>query len=1453
MLSRIINFSLKNKFIILLFTAFLVGIGFYSVTKLSIGSVPDITNNQVQIITTSPHLSTQEIEQFITYPIEMELTNIPGVEEIRSISRFGLSMVTIVFEESMGTYLPRQLISERLDAASENIPEGFGTPEIGPITTGLGEIYHYTLEVEPEFKNQYSVMDLRSIQDWIIKRQLSGLPGVVEVNSWGGKLKEYEVALQTNKLNSMGVSTWDVLDALEKNNSVAGGGYIEKNQQAYFIRGEGLIQSLEDIENIVVENRDGTPILVRDIAKVGFGHATRFGAITANGEGEKVMGQLLMLKGENSKRVVETIQARIDEISEKLPEGVYINNYLDASELINKTTKTITENLVIGILIVIFVVVLLIGNMRSGFVVASIIPLSLLFTLTMMHVFKIDANLMSLGAIDFGIILDGAVIIVEYIAYQITKRSADFAKLTKSQRRELNDEITFTGTSKMMNSAIFGQLIILIVFIPILSLSGVEGKMFKPMALTFCFALIGAMILCFTYVPAVASLILKPDTNPEKNLSIRVMNWVANQFEPIVRWALHHRRTVILIALTALVSSLLLFRTLGGEFIPSLDEGDYVIQPVLKTGTSLTETMEITTQIEKILLKFPEVNQVVSRIGAAEVPTDPMSMEESDIIITLHPKKQWTTVNTKEELAEAFKEALDVIPGMEVEFSQPIEMRFNELITGVQADIAVKIYGEDLDILNDLAQEVKNTIEDINGVGDIVAEKIDGLPEMNLQYNRQNIARYGLNIADLNKIVTMGFSGQTTGQIFEGEERYNLVVRFDQNDRESLENLQNLYVDTPISGKVPLRELASISYKTGAAQISRENTYRQTYVGVNVRNRDLQSVADEIQERISSQITLPAGYEIAYGGQFENLQKAKARLVIAVPIALLLIFILLYFAFKSIKEALIIYTAIPLAAVGGIYFLWIRDLPFSISAGVGFIALFGIVVLNGIILVDYFKQLIKQGKTDVDDIVVSGTKSRLRAILLTATCDALGFLPMAISTGAGAEVQRPLATVVIGGLITSTLLTLIVLPVLYAQFCIPKQKTDNYSKKIQIPTPSPAILGIGILLFTCIPMFSQNPKYSVEDLQEILIENSLPLQVQSKAIERAEAQIKTAWGFEKTELYYEWDETNVDDSNKIYKVWGVQQDFLFPSVYSAAKKTKQKQHQLEQIKKEQITQDLLYQLHQLYQSYLLAEEKNESYLALDSLYTKFEQAANRKFELGETTYLEKVTATSKHKQLDILLDNNKRQKASLLRQIQELLNLDHELELETKGLEILTFLEIESSEKHLESPILQLQEANTAYKESEWKLERRQLLPDWNVGYFQSHSSAQARGLYGYQVGIKIPLLFGSQKNSIKAAKLEVEQSQLQQQELKTHLQSKWDQKLLALEEAKHALEYYTAEGSDLSKQLLHMATRSYQEGEIDFLQYVQTIEHAQSIQIEYLDHIYKHNNTLLELIYHQY
>ena len=1034
MLDKIIRWSVGNKLIVFLFVIGLLAFGGYSLTQIPIGAVPDVTNNQVQVITTSRNLSTEDVEKYLTYPIELEMVNLPGVKEIRSVSKFGLSVVTVVFDDNLGTYLPRQLIAEKIKTAEQKIPAGFGQPFMGPISTGLGEIFQYIIDVKPGYEGRYNLTDLRTIQDWIVKRQLSGISGVVEVNTWGGYLKQYEVAVSPERLKSMNIDLIQVFKALEENNAIAGGGYIEKTNESFFIRAEGQVKTLEEIGLIVVDNRNGTPIYVRDLGKVGFGHANRFGAITANGQGEKVLGQVMMLKNADSKATIERVKAKLALIAPTLPEGIVVNGFLDRSDLINKTTFTIAENLILGCLIVVFVVVLLLGNFRSGLVVSSVIPLSLMFALSMMYLFDVDANLMSLGAIDFGIIIDGAVIIVEFIAFQLTAKYALLVGLSKEETKIQKDKIAIESASKMMHSAVFGQIIIIIVFIPILTLSGVEGKMFGPMAQVFSFALLGTMILGLTYVPVVSSIFLKATDPNKRNITSRLIDWINSMYRPTIEWALNRKKTVLTMAVLLLVISFGIFSRMGAEFIPTLDEGDFVIQPVLKTGTTLSNTIATTTEIEKILLGFPEVDQVVSRIGAAEIPTDPMSMEESDIIVTLKPPKEWTTVSSKDELADAFKDSLSVIAGLEFEFTQPIEMRFNELITGVRADLAIKVFGEDLDVLSQKAKEIEAAIKGVPGAADIIVEKTAGLPQMKIRYDREKIAKYGINIGVLNDIVTLGFAGKTAGTVFEGEKQFDLVVRFAENYRQDLDNIRQASVKLPNGSALPLSEFAEIYLDKGPAKISRDGSRRRVVIGVNVRNRDLQSVVTDIQAIIQSKVKLPEGYFVEYGGQFENLNMAKARLMIAVPIALALIFLLLFFALSSIKEALMIYTAIPFSAVGGILLLYFRGMPFSISAGVGFIALFGIAVLNGIVLIEHFKELSHGYVGDLKSLILRGTKERLRPVLLTAAAAAMGFLPMAISTSAGAEVQRPLATVVVGGLISATLLTMIVLPVLYTMF-----------------------------------------------------------------------------------------------------------------------------------------------------------------------------------------------------------------------------------------------------------------------------------------------------------------------------------------------------------------------------------------------------------------------------------
>lgn len=1434
MLDNIIKFSLKNKLIILLFTASIVGFGIVSLTQIPIGAVPDITNNQVQVITTSTNLSTQDVEQFITYPVELEMANLPGVQEIRSVSKFGLSVVTIVFEDKMGTYLPRQLIAEKIKSASEKIPEGFGSPEMGPITTGLGEIYQYILDVEPEFKDRYSVTELRTIQDWIVKRQLSGIPGVVEVNTWGGYLKQYEVAINPEKLKAMNINYIDIFNALEKNNSIAGGGYIEKINKAFFIRGEGLITSLEDIENIVIKN-EGIPIYIKNVANVGFGSATRFGAITGNAEGEKVLGQVMMLKDGNSNQVINAVKERVASIEASLPEGVFINGFLERSELIGKTTFTIAENLILGSLIVIFVVVLLLGSFRSGLVVASVIPLCLLFAISLMNVFGIDANLMSLGAIDFGIIIDGSVIIVEFIAFQITSQSSKIQALTSQDQQATIDNITQKSASRMMNSAIFGQLIILIVFIPILSLSGVEGKMFRPMALTFSFALIGAMILCLTYVPVISSLFLKPEKQSDRNISVRLMKFLSTLYKPVINWALYNKKTVMSAAGVLLAFSVWIFGTMGGEFVPTLDEGDFVIQPVLKTGTSLGKTIEITTKIETILLKnFPEVDQVVSRIGAAEVPTDPMSMEESDVVIKLKPRKEWVSAASKDELADKIKEALAVIPGMEIEFTQPIEMRFNELITGVRADVAIKIFGEDLSVLTSKAHEIKSLIENVEGASDVIIEKVEGLPQMSVKYNRSKIARYGLNISDINQLISMGFAGQNVGTVFEGEKRFDMVVRLDGAHRTTIENLQNLYVDTPNGVKIPLSELAEIKYTTGPAKISRDDTKRRIVLGVNVRNRDLQSVVDEIKSIVESDLKLPVGYNITYGGQFENLQSAKARLMVAVPVALVLIFILLYFAFGSIKEAAMVYSAIPLAAVGGVLLLWIRDMPFSISAGVGFIALFGIAVLNGIVLIEHFKELKEAGVTNIEELVKNGARDRLRPVILTATAAALGFLPMAISTNAGAEVQRPLATVVIGGLVTATILTLVVLPVLYTW--VEEKKEIKMKKKTIIPI---------VFILLSLNINAQQKQLTVDEIINLAIENNALLRASSWKSDETEALIGSAFNFDKTSVFYQYDENNLAINGLPLKIYGIAQDFKFPTVYFADRKVNKAKYKLQKSEYNIVLETLKHDVTLAYYTLNYAKNKEQTYQYLDSLFQNFVSAAERRFELGETNYLEMISAKSKQKQLEANYKQSQQEVSIALTQLKKLVQIDS-VEITNEPIKKLELQSI-SIENHV--GLLYYEDSKAIYKALHQQ-EKQSLLPDLSVEYYQGSNSTLKGHVNGYQLGIKIPFLFSGQASKIKASQIAEKVADNEKQDYKIKLISKHESLLATLQIYNETINYYENEGQKLSREIIKTAERTFKEGEIDFFQYIQSIESATDIELSYLENIKAYNQTIIAINY---
>lgn len=1060
MFQKLITYSIRHKLVIGVLSIALAIWGVWSLMHLPFDSTPDITDNQVQVITQAPSLGAQEVEQYVTTPVEMALANIPRIQERRSISRSGLSVITLVFDDAADIYWARSQVSQVVEQLEKELPKNTET-EMGPIATGLGEIYHYTIRAKEGYEHKYSLTQLRTMQDWIVRKQLSGTPGVAEVSGWGGYVKQYEVAINTDQLNASGVSVSEVFEALQRNNANTGGSYIEQNSNQYYIRGIGVVKNLEDVANITVKTVNGTPIKVSDVAKVQLGHATRFGAVTRNGEGEVVAGIAIMLKGENFQEVSKNVKERINQIQKSLPEGVVIEPFIDRTNLVDRVEGTIARNLIEGGLIVIFVLVIFLGNWRAGLVVASVIPLSMLFAFGMMKTFGIDGNLMSLGAIDFGMIVDSAVIIVEAVVTHINTghfsqpevRAAYLAQCQNGgaaipfalTQKQMDEEVHFSA-SRIRQSAAFGEIIIMIVYIPLMTLVGIEGKMFRPMALTVFFAILGAFILSLTYVPMASSLMLSRKVHTRKTFSDRVIEKLQAWYRPVLDWVLARNKDVITGAVALFCVSVVGFKYLGGEFIPSLEEGDFAVEMSMSQGTSLSQMVESCTKAEKLLKKeYPEIKQVVSRIGSAEIPTDPMPVERADIMIALKPKAEWTSAKTTPELMEKMEETLSAIPGLEAEISQPIQMRNNELLTGIKQDVAIKIFGDDLDVLTQQAGKVKRMIEDVPGVSGIFVEEVAGLPQIQVKYNHEKMAAYGVSVDDISEILETSFAGAVAGSLYEGDKKFDIVLRMDPSQR-NVESLEQLSIPLKDGTDIPLSQVADIDYSPAPAQVSHEDGARRIYVGFNVKGRDVQSTVEDIQEILDEKLKLPDGYYYNYGGEFENLQSATNRLMVVIPIALVIILLLLYATVKNVRESLFVFSAIPLAAIGGVWALWLRGMPFSISAGVGFIALFGVAVLNGIVLIGQMNQMQREEKTAdklsasigvtelIHHRIIESCMVRLRPVLMTALVASMGFLPMALSQGDGAEVQRPLATVVIGGLITSTLLTLLVLPAIYKTF-----------------------------------------------------------------------------------------------------------------------------------------------------------------------------------------------------------------------------------------------------------------------------------------------------------------------------------------------------------------------------------------------------------------------------------
>ncbi|MDO6519181.1 CusA/CzcA family heavy metal efflux RND transporter [Zobellia uliginosa] len=1444
MINRIIDFSIHNKFIVGLLTLALVGAGVWSMTQVPIDAVPDITNNQVQVITQSPKLGTEDIEQFVTYPVEVAMSNLPNVEEIRSVSRFGLSVVTIVFNDEIGTYLPRQLVAEKLPEVQEQIPEGFGEPFMGPISTGLGEIYQYVLEVEDEYKDKYSITDLRTFQDWIIRRQMAMVPGVVEVNAFGGNQKQYEVAVDPDELRAIGVTIAEVFSALEQNNQNTGGAYIERNHQANFIRGEGLARTVSDIENMVVRATGDVPIKIKDIGEVRMGQSVRYGALTKDGQGEAVGGMILMLKGANSNAVIKNVIQRMEQIQHSLPEGIKVKPFLNRSDLISETTGTVKSNLLEGGLIVIFVLVLLLGNWRGGLIVASTIPLSLLFAFILMNVFDVWANLMSLGAIDFGIIVDGAVIIVEGTVFLMYSYVVKKKTVTAGMR----DEISARASKKMMNAAFFGQLIILIVFLPILALEGVEGKMFRPMALTFIFAMIGAMLLCLTYVPMISALVLRVPKSEKQSFGDRFLHRVERAYESFLLKSLVKSKRIIGGALVFFLLALFAFTRMGGEFIPQLDEGDIAFHAILKPGSSLTETIATTTKVEQIVkTKFPEVETVISRIGVADVPTDPMPMDIADIFAILKPQEEWGAGRSKEELVNEIKEAISILPGINYEFTQPIEMRFNELITGVREDVAIKIFGEDMEVLASKADEMGQLIANIPGVADMKVEATSGLPQITIHYNRSKLAQYGVGVNQLNSLIQAAFAGSKAGVIFEGEKRFDLVVRLQEENRNSIEDVQNLFVSLDDGSQVPLRELASVSYEPGPMQISRDNTNRRTYVGINIRDRDVKSVVEDIQEKLDAEFKLPPGYFIRYGGAFENLERASAKLQTVVPIALLLIFILIYFALKSLPQTIMIYLAIPMATIGGVFALWLRDMPFSISAGVGFIVLFGVAVLNGLVMISGLNELKEEGVSNLNDRIIEGTKRRIRPIMLTAFTDILGFLPMAISASAGAEVQRPLATVVIGGLLTSTLLTLFILPIFYQWVENRGERKWKWKWKPGLKT---ALLVVGFIAMgfkggaqemeTSLPMISLN-KAVITAKENYPLLKSAQLEVQKQSTLKA-----SAYNFGNTRLFAGGEEIN--DNQGIYTLAGVSQQNIDLFGIAPKKRLYDQRVALAEVAYDLSELQVEQEVKIAWAKAFRAKKVFLLYRRLDSVYTHFEQAIELNFEVEAISRLEYTSAMNQALQVknkyqqakgdyDIAL-----QRLNLWLASETYYSVSDVLDDKVDGVfELLPDLK--------DHPEYQLSQKRIDEVEADYKVAQAELLPKFNLqGGLQKVNGED--GFYSYQAGISVPFFSGAARSRKQSAKINKEMAKTKADFERKQLSSEYHQALTAYEKWKTSWFFYRDKALPLTREQHQGALLAYKEGAVDYVGFTQIVRDAIQTEMEALDALDNYLKSLFKLQY---
>lgn len=1472
MIDKIIAFSVRNPLMIGAMTLIMAIAGGYSLKNLPIDAVPDVTNNQVDVITYTPSLASLEMEMFVTSPIEMAMSNIPGLLQTRSISKFGLSVVKLVFSDDTDIYWARQQVFERLQQIKNEIPEAAGEPYMGPVSTGLGEVYQYVIRPRDLTDKSFSPMELRTMQDWFIRKQLLGVPGVAEVSGFGGFKKEYQAKLKLDQMRSLGVTIDDVYDALSQGNSNTGGAYIEKENKAFTIRGIGLATSLDDIANTVVKNKGTVPVLVKDVAVVEFGNAIRYGAMTMNGEGEVVGGIIMMVKGGNGNEVITRVKKKMAEIEKQLPSSLVIEPFVDRSKIVNNAIKTVATNLIEGALIVVVVILVFLGNWRASLLAASVIPLAMLFAFIWMQYFGVVGNIMSLGAIDFGLLVDPAIIVVESVVLFLAlafQRHLEFsgkgdnASLTYRERQE----IVIQSAVEVKKSVVFGGAIILIVYFPIMTLQGIEGKMFTPMAQTVSFAILGALLLAITYVPMMSALVLQPPKDPhDHGFSEKIVQAVFSVFKPLIKLGLRFKTGTIAVALFVLAAGIWGFKIIGGEFVPKLQEGDLVVEMNLPVGTSMTESMKLSGKVEKMLLeKFPdEVERVVSKIGTSEVPTDPQAMEAMETIVVLKPKEVWKKAKKQEDLADLVADEMKAFPGLVLSIQQPIENRVNELMAGSRTDIVVKLYGYDLDTLVKKSNEIISILRTVPGAVDVQESKIFGLPQINIQYDRRQMATYGITVEQMNRALQIAFAGAATGLVYEKDKRFDLTLRLSDADRVRPENIKNLLIESKDGNPIPLKELADIQESIGPSEIGHENLGRRANIGFNVRGRDVESLVYEAMDLVGKNVILPAGYRLEFGGEFENLRRAKQRLGIVVPIALAIIFGLLFASFGNIRDSLLIYAVVPLSAVGGVFSLLLRDMNFSISAGVGFIALFGIAVLNGILLVSHFNELMKRGMS-AEDAVMQGLNERFRPVLMTSAVAALGFLPMALSTSVGAEVQKPLATVVIGGLFTATVLTLIVLPVMYAlvnknrTFSNPAAADEeveyNHSHMI---VKTLALLFLFAATGTVVQAQNQHPltknvvTISLEEAVQAATSKNPEIRLADQRIEQQQLLKPAAYNIPNLDLLFE--APTGEDLRP-----GLLQTFEFPTVYAAQAQAQQKRVELAQAEKDITTNGLIFRTKAAFNDLQFMVAKYLLLIRQDTIYDDIIRVNEVRYRVGQISNLERINGESQYKRIQYNLKQAQAELKGGRALLASLLGRSGDTTLlpdkPLAKLPDMGMLYATDTLAFSANPIVGFNMRNVNLQKSLLKVERNKMLPGLQIGFLnQGTPGSEASGgtPLGSRMrfGLTLPIWAWSYKANIGAAKKGLAISQTQAQITNLQLSAEYAKAIAMYRQANENLQYFETVGLREAQEIVRDARTSYRLGSITYYQYLQNLELAFQLEMNYLNTLRDYNYSIIYLKY---